>query len=358
MEIKEIKNKEVWENFLLGCEEKTFLESWNWGEFQKKEGEKIWRFGVFGNEELIALALAVKIKAKRGTFLFVPHGPIIKTQSAKLKTQNYSSKLKTEILGILLKKLRSLAKEERAIFIRIASIWERDEENDKIFNFLGFKKAPIHIHPEVTWELDINFSESELLTGMRKTTRYLIRQAEKNTDIEIVKSKDINDLEKFNQIYYATSRRHKFTPFSLNYLENEFSSFLLDGEILIFLGRYKKEIVSSAIIVFWQNIAFYHHGASLSKYNKIPVSYLLQWEAIKEAKRRSCRAYNFWGIAPDIKDKSDIRKSRHPWAGLTLFKMGFGGYRKEYVKTRDFPLSPLYWLTYFFEKIRKIKRGL
>ena len=90
MEIKEIKNKEVWENFLLGCEEKTFLESWNWGEFQKKEGEKIWRFGVFGNEELIALALAVKIKAKRGTFLFVPHGPIIKTQSAKLKTFLFS----------------------------------------------------------------------------------------------------------------------------------------------------------------------------------------------------------------------------------------------------------------------------
>jgi hypothetical protein len=38
--------------------------------------------------------------------------------------------------------------------------------------------------------------------------------------------------------------------------------------------------------------------------------------------------------------------------------MGFGGYRKEYVKTRDFSLSPLYWLTYFFEKMRKIKRGL
>jgi lipid II:glycine glycyltransferase (peptidoglycan interpeptide bridge formation enzyme) len=351
MDIKEIKNKEVWENFLLGCKEKTFLDSWNWGEFQKREGEKIWRFGAFNNEELIALALVIKIKAKRGTFLFVPHGPII-------KTQNYSSKLKTEILGILLEKLKSLAKEERAIFIRIAPILERNEENAKIFRNLGFKKAPIHIHPEVTWELDINSSEDELLAGMRKTTRYLIRQAEKNADIEIVKSKDIKDLEKFNQIYCATAGRHKFVPFSLNYLENEFSSFLGDGEILIFLGKYKKEIVSSAVIVFWQNIAFYHHGASLSKYNKIPVSYLLQWEAIKEAKKRNCRTYNFWGIAPDIKDKSDIRKSRHPWAGLTLFKMGFGGYRKEYVKTRDFSLSPLYWLTYFFEKMRKIKRGL
>ena len=53
-----------------------------------------------------------------------------------------------------------------------------------------------------------------------------------------------------------------------------------------------------------------------------------------------------------------LRINPHPWAGLTLFKMGFGGYKKEFVKTQDFPLSKLYWLTYIFEKIRKSKRGL
>jgi len=79
----------------------------------------------------------------------------------------------------------------------------------------------------------------------------------------------------------------------------------------------------------------------------------LQWEAIKEAKQRGCERYNFWGIADE---KSKIKK--HPWWGLSLFKMGFGGYRKEYVKTQDLPLSPSYWLTFIFEKIRKIKRGL
>jgi len=46
MEIKEINNKEDWEGFLLRCDEKTFLNSWNWGEFQKREGEKIWRLGI------------------------------------------------------------------------------------------------------------------------------------------------------------------------------------------------------------------------------------------------------------------------------------------------------------------------
>ena len=366
MYILELNNKNIWENFLLECKEKTFLDSWNWGEFQKREGGKIWRFGIYDNEQLISVALVVKIKAKRGTFLFVPHGPNVNNQDTRNNNQ---------ILETLTNKLKEIAKQEKAHFIRIAPIWERNEENIEFFKNFGFRNAPIHIHPEVTWELDIRPPEGELLMSMRKTTRYLIRQAQKNPDIEIVKTQNIEDLKKFNEIYQKTAQRHHFTPFSLDYLEKQFSSFLPDdqpirqrvrlrltrspqgcpecteGQILIFLGKYKNEVVSSVVIVYWQNIGFYHHGASLSKYNKIPVSYLLQWEAIKEAKNRECQRYNFWGITPDD-------NKNHPWAGLSLFKKGFGGHRKDYVQTQDLPLSKIYYLTFIFEKMRKIKRGL
>ncbi|MBZ9577622.1 peptidoglycan bridge formation glycyltransferase FemA/FemB family protein [Patescibacteria group bacterium] len=350
MNLKEINNKENWESFLLRCKEKTFLDSWNWGEFQKREGNKIWRLGIYDNEQrtmnseqLIGVALVIKVKAKRGTFLFVPHGPVTEP---KIEIQ------KLGILETLTNKLKEIAKQEKAHFIRIASIWEKSKQNSDFFEHLGFMPAPIHIHPEATWELDIKPSEQELLMNMRKTARYLIRQAQKNADIEIVKTQNIEDLKKFNEIYYSTAIRHKFVPFSLKYIQNQFSSFLPDDQILIFLGKYKNEVVSSAIILFWQNIGFYHHGASLSKYNKIPVSYLLQWEAIKEAKKRECQRYNFWGIAPDD-------NKNHPWAGLSLFKKGFGGYRKDYVQTQDLPLSKVYALiTRPFEKIRKIKRRL
>jgi len=343
MEIREINNKESWEGFLLRCNEKTFLDSWNWGEFQKRKGERIWRFGIYNNEQLISVALVIKVKARRGTFLFVPHGPVIES---RIEVQ------KLGVLETLTNKLKEIAKQEKAHFIRITPIWEKSKQNSDFFEDLAFIPAPIHIHPEVTWEIDIRQSEEELLMGMRKTTRYLIRQAQKNADIEIVKTQNIEDLKKFNEIYCSTATRHKFVPFSLKYIQNQFSSFSPDNQILMFLGKYKNEVVSSAIIVFWQNIGFYHHGASLSKYNKIPVSYLLQWEAIKEAKQRGCEKYNFWGIAPDD-------NKNHPWTGLSLFKKGFGGYRRDYVQTQDLPLSKIYYLiTRPFEKIRKIKRGL
>lgn len=360
--VKEISKKETWEDFLKGCDEKTFLQSWNWGEFQILQGNKIWRFGVYENNELIGIALTIKVSARRGKFLFVPHGPVTKNPQF-------------QILSTLLEELKSLAKKEKASFIRVSPIWERNEINNKTFRGLGFRDSPIHMHAEVTWELDITPTEDEILDGMRKTTRYLIRQAQKNQNIQIEKSNNINDLQIFNPIYLETAKRHNFTVFSEDYLRDQFAAFSIDNQIQFFFGKYKGEIVSVAIFVFWQNIAFYHHSGSLLKYSKIPINYLLQWEAIKEAKKRGCKIYNFWGIAPDIKTegpkgypakKSKPRRScllatlrgRHPWAGLSLFKMGFGGYRRDLVKTQDFIISKKYWLNYLIEKIRKVKRNL
>jgi lipid II:glycine glycyltransferase (peptidoglycan interpeptide bridge formation enzyme) len=361
LQIKEITQKQIWEGFLMEREEKTFLDSWNWGEFQKKMGNKIWRLGIFkclayDVKHLIGVTLVVKIQAKRGTFLFIPHGPSLyiplhKQQVVAWRICN---------LSILLKELKKIAKQENCSFIRVAPILERNEKNIKIFKDLGFRSAPIHMHPEITWELDIMPSEQELLMKMRKTTRYLIRQAQKNQDVEIIQSQDIENVEKFNELFQATVNRHHFTPFSLEYLKNEFSSFNSDNQISLFFGKYKNEIISSAMIIFWQRIGFYHQGASSLKYPKIPVSYLLQWEAIKEAKKRGCKLYNFWGIAPvsEINNHLSVINKKHPWYGLTLFKMGFGGYKKEYIKTQDLILSPKYWLNFIVEKIRKIKRGL
>ena len=69
-------------------------------------------------------------------------------------------------------------------FIRVAPLLERNNENSALFKKFGFIIAPMHASAyEATWKLDITPSEEDLLKGMRKTTRYLIRQAQKNTDI-------------------------------------------------------------------------------------------------------------------------------------------------------------------------------
>ena len=110
--------------------------------------------------------------------------------------------------------------------------------------------------------------------------------------------------------------------------------------------------MAGAIIIFWSGIAFYHQAASVGKFSKLSIPYLLQWEAIKEAKNRHCKIYDFWGFTDPDKFPA------HPWAGPTLFKMGFGGYKQEYIKTQDFVVSKKYWLNYIIERFRKARRGL
>ena len=349
--IKEITNKDEWEGFLARCDEKNFTCSWNWGEFQKTFRYGIRRVGLVSNSQLRAVALAITIKARRGSFLFVPYGPNILPELGEQKSG---------ILGEFLSELKKIAISEKLLFIRIQPIWKNGEQNREIFKKLGFSNAPAFIHAEMTWRLDLGRSEEELLQAMRKTTRYLIRQAQKLADIDILKNpapqglelESFDYVEKYNELYQATVDRHNFTPFGLDYLKNEFAIFGTDNQASVILGRYKKELVAGGIFIYWQGEGYYHQGASNQKFAKVPVSYLVLWEAIREAKRRGCSTFNFWGgIDPDI-------KPGHPWAGLSRFKMGFGGVKYDYVPTQDYKLSPLYWIVFLFEKIRRIKRRL
>ncbi len=344
MEIKEIENKDIWEDFLLECQDKTFLQSFDWGEFQKMMGNKIWRLGIYDNGELISVCLISLVKAKRGTFLLIQHGPNMKIQNPKPKVQ---------ILELFLAELKKIGKAERADFVRIAPIWERNEENIKTFKDLGFKESPMHANAyEATWKSDIQPSEEELLKNMRKTTRYLIRQTMKNQDIAIEKSVNSNDTELYQKLNKKVAQRQSFVPFSSEFIKNEFEVFSKNNQTMLFFGKYRNEVAAAALVIFWSGIGFYHQAASDSKYANFSIPYLLLWEAIKEAKKRGCVLYDFWGFVDPEKNP------KHPWAGPTLFKMGFAGFKKEYVKTQDFPLSNKYWLTFAFEKLRKAKRSL
>ncbi|MDD3190256.1 MAG: peptidoglycan bridge formation glycyltransferase FemA/FemB family protein [Candidatus Pacebacteria bacterium] len=338
MNISEITEKEDWENFVTKNDTDSFLHSWNWGEFNKNTGEKIWRLGFFQEKNLVAVALVIKVKARRGTFLFVPHGPVVDSEQSKKET-----------IGELKSFLTVLGKKEGAAFIRISPIFKSNEENLAIFKKAGFKNAPIHMmHPETTWILNIDKDEANLLSEMKKNHRNLIRRAGKE-GVEIIQGDSEEFLKSFYKIHMETVRRHHFVPFSYEYIKQELETFKKDGQISIFNARYENKIISSAIIVFYGNEAFYHHGASSSEHTKIPSSYLALFTAIQEAQKRGIKKFNFYGIVDN--------KPRHPWFGLSKFKKGFGGEEMSLVHCQDLPLNSRYRLTYLVETLRKIKRG-
>ncbi len=338
MKIADIKSKEEWDAFVTQNDTDSFLHSWNWGEFNRNTGEKIWRFGFYDGGELRALALVIKVKARRGTFLFVPHGPVVARREDREET-----------LQALKQRLIALGREEKAAFVRISPAFVKDDETLGLFRKAGFRNAPVHMmHPEITWILDISRDEETLLREMKKNHRNLIRRAAKD-GVTVSRSVEQDALRTFYDIHMETVQRHGFVPFSFDYIRHELECFKTDDRINIFNASYQGKVISSAIVVFYGNEAFYHHGASSSENARIPSSYLALWEAIREAKRRGLSKFNFYGIVEN--------KPKHPWYGLSHFKKGFGGYETRLVHCQDLPLGTRYYLAFVIETVRKIKRG-
>jgi len=335
IQIREI-DKKLWNSYAVSERFHTFLHSWNWGEFQKSLGHVVRRLGIFEDSHLLGIALIVTVRARRGTFLFCPHGPFLDIE-------------RRDAYEALLSFLRGAAQLDKASFIRLSPITKLSQQSLDFFRLLDFRRAPMHMHTDFSWILDVRNSEDALLHAMRKTTRYSIRKAQKE-GVRIVQSCDRAELSAFYKVYALTVKRQHFVPFSEEYISKEFDAFQQDDHIRIFHAYYRDQVLSSAIVVFTANSGFYHHGASTLTFPKIPAAYLLQWEIIRTCRMRGYSWYNFWGIAPE-----NIK--HHPWEGTTLFKKGFGGFSEAYVPAQDYVLERKYWLNFAIESFRRWKRG-
>lgn len=330
-----IDKREEWQQFIDEALPHTFLHTWEWKLSQEVLGNKTFNLGIYNENKLIGVAFVYKIVARRGSFLFCPHGPIIKEEKEKAFAELFIY-------------LKDLAKKEKVDFIRISPIEKRNQEIEDQYKNLGFRGSPIHTHPELSWMLDVSITEEQLLKDMKKRTRYSITKAQKD-NVRIVSSTDSGDIEKFYDTYLETASRQIFVPFSKNYIKKEFEIFNRDGKILLFFAKLQEEIIATAMIIYSNGSGFYHHGASTRNHANIPASEYLQWHAILEAKKRGMNYYNFWGIAPE-------ELVNHPWVGITRFKKGFGGFAEEYIHSQDYPITIKYWLNYAVETLRRIKR--
>lgn len=336
--VKNIENKKEWESFIFIHPEVNFLQSWSWGEFHQALGKSIQRTGFYSKNKLIGIMLSIIEPAKRGKYLTIPGGPIINWEDNKLVCE-------------FLKQIKIIAKENGCVFIRVRPQLKSEEFSKKIFKDLGFITAPMHLHAELTSQLDITKSEDELMTQMRKTTRYEVKKAIKE-NIKITTSTEDKDIKEFYRIQIETAKRQKFVPFSYKFLDEQFKVFAKEKNVLLCKAKLGKELLAEAFIIFYNKEAVYHYGVSTDAGRKHPGAYLIQWQAILEAKKRGMTRYNFWGVAPE----SNVN---HRFSGLSLFKRGFGGKDFEYLHAQDLIINkPRYLLNYLIETIRRATRSL
>jgi|GEM_PF-261267 len=403
MTVQEAQNQQKWDSFLARQTFRPFLQSWTMGEVYRDTAQEPIRLEVRDGNEIVAICQAILVPARRGRHLMIPYGPIMR------RTEN--GEQNTEAVDLLLKELKRVAKEHRCSFIRMSPFWPLRPTPYALPP--GVTPSPLHLLAEHLWylpltepdpwkdftdstsipqplspeekgehlivennykhihspslmerglggEVETKKTEEELLMAMRKTTRNLVRRAERD-GVTVEASSDPNrEIEHFIALHEETRQRHGFTPYTNTFFRSQVRRFAERGECTLYLARFQGEVAAASIHMHAFGETSYHHGASTHRLSKVPASYLLQWTAIRDALKRGDHVYNFWGIAPvtlAADGTPTVTDHGHPFSGVTLFKTGFGGSLLPLVHCMDFPLSPRYHLTRAFEILRKWKRG-
>lgn len=332
MEFEISPQQSTWEAFSLSRPgRQEFLQSWEWGEFQKKVGNMPLRLQILQSGQVVG-----QIQGFRHS---LPFGP------EYLYLPRYSSS--SEYLNSL---LNFLKENFRFIFVRLEPAVREDSP------LTSFPRVTVkNRQPKETLIVDLRKSGEELLSGMHAKTRYNIRLAEKK-GIEIRKEKDIDTFWRLNE---ETTRRDKFKSHGREYYEKMLSSNFCQP----LTAYYKGEPVAANLFVMCGNTYTYLHGASSQSHKEVMAPYLLQWEGMKLARERGCLFYDFWGIASSPKHESQEVQNfhtlswdeNHPLSRVTRFKAGFGGERIEYANAYEIVLRPRVYALY--QKLKQL-RGL
>lgn len=338
LQIKEISDGGVWNSFLKESRYEYFQQSWEWGEFNKALGKKVFRWGVFSAEKLVSVCLGIEEPSKVGKLLYCPRGPVLDWSDVSL-AKNVMEKLVEHVQGL-----------SEYIFLRVdPGVLRNNEQLSEVFAQGGFHASVGFWQVERAWVLDIKGkSDEELLSGMRKNARYSLRKALKS-GVEVAFSEDLLDVKEFAEMLQSMSEKKGFAAMPSEYLVKQYEMLGgRDGFLKLYVAKKDGKMIAGAVVAFYGQEGSYLHGAS-RELGDSQAPYLLQWQAIRDARETGLLKYNFWGV---VEDKN--YHPGYPGFGYSNFKRGFGGRVEEYIRTQDYVFKPIqYRLFSLQEKYRQ-----
>jgi peptidoglycan pentaglycine glycine transferase (the first glycine) len=324
-----------WERAVPAAQGGHVLQSWAWGELKARFGWRVQRLAV---DEASAQVLFRALPGGLGTISYVPKGPLIDFR-------------RTESVQALLEGIRSLARQQRAILLKIEPDLEDDPVVARQLRALGFRPSPHEIQPRRTFLVDLNAEPEELLRRMKSKTRYNIRLAERRG--VTVRAGNGTDLAAFYGLMELTAQRDGFGIHTQAYYEAAHRLFVPSGHGRLLLAEYEGQLLAG-LVVFARcgnargGTACYMYGASSDEHRNLMPTYLLQWKAMLWAREQGCDTYDLWGVPDEDEETLEAeftQRSDGLW-GVYRFKRGFGGRLVRTIGAWDLIYAPLRYRLY------------
>lgn len=323
--------KEIDEFIVKNSPDGGFLQSREWLKFQQTVGRKTFQL----QEEGFWAGIIEHELPIVGKYLYIPRGPITPTAVGEfpISKSQFPNKSQIQISndqtrrGML--ETIKLAKKENAGWIRIEpsnnDILELIRENiaEKVV------KAPHDMQPKEIFSVDISKPAEQLLAEMKSKTRYNVGVAKKK-NIKIIsspttKAERQKHVEEFLRLTREMALRQGITTHPDEYYRKMIES-LPEEMLKIYIAEFEGEVIAANLILFFGQTATYMHGASGNAHRNLMAPFLLQWQAILDAKEKGCKQYDFGGVKTHAAGN---------WEGITNFKLGFS----QAIKPIEFPGS-------------------
>ncbi len=307
----------------------AFMQTWEWGEFQKSLGRSVARYEIRKRRERVGVFLLVEHTLPLGfRYGYSPRGPVLDP---------------VYDLQLVLSALRGWARARfpKLIFIRL----EPPLAEIATAGIKGIAAPKYYIQPRHNTAVALDGSVETLLANLHSSTRSNISRAEKRGATVVIQDKLAGgDYTAFQEMILETEARNggkNIFPSEM-YLRSFFDTMPANTGVHdprqmtlgIFYGYHEGEAAAAHFVLFFGDTATFLYGASRTKHLNSKVTTLLHWAGIMRAKELGLAHYDIGGV-------DETR-----WPSLTAFKQRFGGRTWNYAGNIDIIIRPLFYWVY------------
>ena len=321
--------QQQWDQFVSHHSRGHFLQSWGWGELKAGAGWHPLRFALWDAQEHMVAGAQVLCRSaphvplRAGFLAYMPKGPVIEWSSS-------------EVCSAFFTQLNAYLRGQGALALHMEPCQRVTIATDDAM-MKGLEQTQFYpatpIQPLRTIVLDLTPDEATLLAQMKEKWRYNVRLAERK-GVKVRVAQTVDDVKAWYALLQTTSVRDEFGVHTLEYYERAWEIFSTRQQARLLLAEYDDQLLAGIFVSCYARQGIYLYGASSNEQRNLMPNYLLQWEAIRWAKREGATHYDFWGI-PATEDEDEAM------AGVYRFKRGWGGEVVRFVGCYEHVYRPL-----------------
>ncbi len=271
------------------------LQSWVWGEVQRRAGRPARRLALVADGRLQAAWQVIEHSLPLGQRYWYAPRPVGEVGAGNRERE------------YILPEIVALATREKAVFVRV------DQGKPWSLQPLGFRSVPATVQPREELLIDVRPSAADLLAAMKPKTRYNIRLSQKHGVTVADVSPTAANVKEFFSLVARTAKRQGIRTHSKAYYETMVAVLTEAGMGRLLVASLAGTPLAAAFLAVFNGVVTYLHGGSSHERSEVMAPYALHWHALQLAKQLGAHHYNFGGVS----------STNQHWLGITRFKQGF-----------------------------------